>query len=473
MTDNTKKNKNTFNLIGPKEWLPFQKSWVVADDRSKIYRDNIRFFTLPTINTNCIEYQGDYLNLFASLATDETLTISHQKDDQVQFVLFDWMNEINGISNLSDLVVFFSIAKGAIETAASRLIDGRFMAIFAQNIWIENKYIPVAWDLAKTASHFLSLRDEKIMCFREPIDRHPNASHVGTSYAMYLCKDPENTSREDPTWNIEAFCNQSDQPRRDVALPSWFILKPQRRKADEVLHPAKYPEELVTMFISEFTEKDQNVFDPMSGTGSTQVGALRAGRNAYGTELSEFFWRIANNRLSETVNPTQMSLFGEEEVSQCYRLECGDARRFKDFNFPHIDYLLTSPPYWDMLNMKGAETQAKRQELGLRTNYSESAVDLGNQADYEKFLDELVHIYSSIFAQMGSGRLATIVVKNIKKKGVSYPFAWDLSHRLTPVASLIAEHFWLQDDISIFPFAFGRTWVSNTFHQYCLTYRIE
>lgn len=473
MTDNTKKNKNTFNLIGSKEWLPFQKSWANADDMSKIYRDNIRFFTLPTLSTSYIDYQGNQLELFASLAMNEQLKISDQKDDQVQFVLFDWINEISAISNLSDLMEFLSMAKIAIETAAPRLIDARFMAIFATNVWIENKYIPVAWELAKTASHFLSLRDEKIMCFKEPTDHHPNASHVGTAYAMYLRKDPENTSRKDPTWTIDAFCNQPDQPTRKVALPSWFILKPQRRRADEVLHPAKYPEELVTKFVSEFTEEDQNVFDPMSGTGSTQVGALRAGRNAYGTELSEFFWQIANNRLSETINPTQMSLFGDEEVSQSYRLECGDARRFKDFNFPHIDYLLTSPPYWDMLNMKGAETQAKRQELGLRTNYSESDIDLGNQEDYEKFLDELIDIYSSIFAQMGSGTFATIVVKNIKKKGVSYPFAWDLSHRLAPAASLIAEHFWLQDDISIFPFAFGHTWVSNTFHQYCLTYRIK
>jgi DNA modification methylase len=77
-------------------------------------------------------------------------------------------------------------------------------------------------------------------------------------------------------------------------IPSWFILKPQPRKKDEILHPAKYPEDLVEMFIRTFSRENDNIFDPMSGTGSTQLGALKLNRNGYGTELSEFFTEIAD-----------------------------------------------------------------------------------------------------------------------------------------------------------------------------------
>jgi hypothetical protein len=472
VTDLPKKNKNTFNLIDSKEWLPFQKSWTIADDAEKVYRDNVRFFTLPTLEVKDVAYDGNQAEVFSSIVSAEKITVTQDQSTSIQFALFDWINEIKGITQLSELDGFLRRAQNAIDMASQNLIDGRFLAIFAQNKWIEDRYVPIAWELAKMASRVLSLRDEKIMCFKNQLDSHPNSPIAGVAYALYLRRDAEPTSLQDGEWDVASFTSLPEQPVITNELPSWFILKPQRRSADEVLHPAKYPEELVTMFVSQFSKENDNIFDPMSGTGSTQMGALSIGRNAYGTELSTFFWEIANNRLLELVNPTQMSLFEDAAISNEFRIECGDARRFAEFSFPRIQYLLTSPPYWDMLNMKGAETQAKRQELGLRTNYSESEMDLGNQGDYSKFLDDLVDIYSTIFQQMGSGALATIVVKNIKKKGVSYPFAWDLSHRLTGVATLISEHFWLQDDISIFPFAFGRTWVSNTFHQYCLTYRI-
>ena len=59
----------------------------------------------------------------------------------------------------------------------------------------------------------------------------------------------------------------------------------------------------------------------------------------------------------------------------------GDARKIKDFHFPKFDYVITSPPYWDMLNMKGAETQANRRNTGFNTNYSDNTDDLGNLSD--------------------------------------------------------------------------------------------
>ena len=43
------------------------------------------------------------------------------------------------------------------------------------------------------------------------------------------------------------------------SIPGWFILKPQQRKKEVILHPAKYPEELVEMFVSVFTNENDNV----------------------------------------------------------------------------------------------------------------------------------------------------------------------------------------------------------------------
>jgi DNA modification methylase len=78
---------------------------------------------------------------------------------------------------------------------------------------------------------------------------------------------------------------------------SWFIHNPPPRKKDVLQHPAKFPETLVQEFIEFFTKQGQVVFDPMAGTGSALVAALRSGRNSYGIELNPDYAQIARDIL--------------------------------------------------------------------------------------------------------------------------------------------------------------------------------
>ena len=48
-----------------------------------------------------------------------------------------------------------------------------------------------------------------------------------------------------------------------------------------------------------FTRKGETVLDPMAGTGSTLVAALRAGRNSYGIELNPKYARIAKQIIED------------------------------------------------------------------------------------------------------------------------------------------------------------------------------
>ena len=209
----------------------------------------------------------------------------------------------------------------------------------------------------------------------------------------------------------------------------------------------------------------------MSGTGSTQLAAVQLGRNAYGTELSDFFAKISNERINEYLNPRQKSLFPEDKIHVDFKILNKDVRDINDNDFPMFDYIITSPPYWDMLNMKGAENQAKRKQKGLKVNYSDDDRDLGNIDDYNDFLEELVVIYFNILKFLKPEGYITIIVKNIKKKGRNYPFAWDLARKLSKELYILPEFFWLQDDINLAPYGYGNTFVSNTFHQYCLNFK--
>jgi DNA modification methylase len=248
---------------------------------------------------------------------------------------------------------------------------------------------------------------------------------------------------------------------------SWFIHNPPPRKKGVLRHPAKFPETMVQEFIEFFTKKGQTVLDPMAGTGSTLVAALRSGRNSYGIELNSKYADIARQVIEEERGSLgdSISMLKSEIIN-------GDALLAANYQLPEIDYVLTSPPYWDMLHAKGAGTQKKRRaDSELDVFYSDDPNDVGNLHDYEEFLSKLVDIYASLKSLLREKAYLTIIVKNVKKGGKIYPLAWDLSRELGKTYTLKDEKLWLQDNQSLAPYGLGSAWVSNTFHHYCLQFR--
>ena len=250
---------------------------------------------------------------------------------------------------------------------------------------------------------------------------------------------------------------------------SWFIHNPPPRKKGVLVHPAKFPETMAQEFIEFFTKEGETILDPMAGTGSTLVAALRAGRNSYGIELNPKYAKIAAKIIDEERN-----VLGEKVEGLTSKVINGDAANALDLGLVTFDYVLTSPPYWDMLKAKGAETQKKRRDSDeLDVHYSDDPNDLGNIEDYEKFLEGLIDIYKRLKPLLREKAYLTIIVKNVKKGGKIYPLAWDLARELGKTYTLKDEKIWLQDNQSLAPFGMGSAWVSNTFHHYCLQFRNE
>jgi DNA modification methylase len=250
---------------------------------------------------------------------------------------------------------------------------------------------------------------------------------------------------------------------------SWFIHNPPPRKKGVLVHPAKFPETMAQEFIEFFTKEGETVLDPMAGTGSTLVAALRAGRNSYGIELNPKYARIARQIIEEERNT-----IGSPIENLKSEIVNGDARLADNYQLPMIDYVLTSPPYWDMLHAKGAETQKKRRGSdGLDVHYSDDPNDMGNIKEYEKFVEGLVDVYQRLKSLLRPKAYLTIIVKNVKKRGKIYPLAWDLGHELGKTYTLKDEKIWVQDNQRLAPFGLGSAWVSNTFHHYCLQFRNE
>ncbi|HEY3476032.1 MAG TPA: DNA methyltransferase [Anaerolineales bacterium] len=263
--------------------------------------------------------------------------------------------------------------------------------------------------------------------------------------------------------------NDLDPKRWLKFQKSWFLHNPPPRKKGVLVHPAKFPETLAQEFIEFFTKRGDTVLDPMAGTGSTLVAALRAGRNSYGIELNPKYAEIAKQIIQE-----ERSTLGDPISNLQSQIFNGDAAQITTYQLPSINYVLTSPPYWDMLHAKGAETQKKRRTSDeLDVHYSDDPNDLGNIRDYEEFLEKLVNIYVGLKPLLCEKAYLTIIVKNVKKGGKIYPLAWDIARKLGKTYTLKDEKIWVQDNQRLAPFGLGSAWVSNTFHHYCLQFRNE
>lgn len=250
---------------------------------------------------------------------------------------------------------------------------------------------------------------------------------------------------------------------------SWFVLRPPRRKENEILHPAKYPETLVEEFIKFFTKKNAWVIDPFLGTGSTLIAAANCDRNGVGVELNPSYFQTSSQRILEKgLSKKQIPLLGNSIELESLFEQNSIKRKF--------DFCITSPPYWNQLERKSIR-QKSREENGLDTKYSESANDIGNINSYEEFLEQQGKIFDNIFDVLKPNAYLTIITNNVYCDGKLFPLAFDTASSLTRRKekswTLKDEKIWLQDDKKLIALGVNNAWVGNRHHQYCLIFRKE
>ncbi len=251
------------------------------------------------------------------------------------------------------------------------------------------------------------------------------------------------------------------------ATKSWFVINPRSRSRGQMSHPAKYPEELVRRFVTYFTKEDGWVLDPFAGVGSTLVACRETGRNAVGIELNQEFVDIGKAELQIAAgNGHQTLLLGDSANSRELI-----SHHFSE-NIPLFDYVITSPPYWNMLRKSRGGNQSihkQRQEEGLKQYYSESESDLGNIEVYEEYITGVGRIIRELRPLLSERAYLTIVVQNMRDvDGVLQPIAWDLARVFSKDYDLRQEMIWCQDNKKLGCWGYPTTYVSNVHHHYCI-----
>jgi hypothetical protein len=251
---------------------------------------------------------------------------------------------------------------------------------------------------------------------------------------------------------------------------SWFIARPPPRNALERAHPAKFPEPMAEEFVRFFTKSGMWVLDPFAGTGSTLLAARRLGRNAVGLELVPAYARFAERRVSRAGDPSTGRAI--VLVADSRRL----AEVWKAHGLPPVQFVLTSPPYWDILSKsRGGVLSVHRRRItaGLPAVYSQDGRDLANLHDYDDFLAVVVDVLTQAAALLEPRRYLVVVLQNVRdERGRIRRLAWDVAQHLDgPLLTFQGERIWCQDSKPLGIWGYPSTFVPNYHHHYCLIFR--
>lgn len=239
----------------------------------------------------------------------------------------------------------------------------------------------------------------------------------------------------------------------------------------EKQHPAPYSFQDISRLILFFTKRGMKVLDPFGGVGSTAKACEVTGRICTSIELSKHWNNLAILRLEKEVG---------KGASKKHTFINGDSCDvLRQMQTAFYDFIVTSPPYWGILNKQDQKVKRNRVANNLATKYSDDQKDLGNVSDYNKFLDILVNtVFMECARVLKPNKYMAIVVSDFRNHSDYISFHSDLINRLNKKATfdgyilkLQGTKILIQNHKSLLPYGYPFAYVENIHHQYVLIFR--
>ena len=238
-------------------------------------------------------------------------------------------------------------------------------------------------------------------------------------------------------------------------------------------HPAPYSYQDIAHLITFFTKRGMRVLDPFGGVGSTAKACELEGRICTSIELQERWRDLSIERLEYEVG------IG---TSNNHEFILGDSREIlKTIPSSSFDFMVTSPPYWSILNKK-ADHKVKKERISndLATNYSDNdEKDLANVGSYEEFIKILVDdVFLESARVLKPKKYMCLVVSDFRDKSSFISFHSDLIQALNNretsdgfKVTLQGVKVLLQNHKSLLPYGYPFAYVENIHHQYILIFK--
>ncbi|MGC8483652.1 MAG: DNA methyltransferase [Thermodesulfobium sp.] len=227
------------------------------------------------------------------------------------------------------------------------------------------------------------------------------------------------------------------------------------------LHPSPKPPQLMRDIIRFFTKPNQIVLDPFMGVGATLLGASLLGdRSAVGIDIEKKYIDIYKEVSKENSLKEQIAILND--ARNILKID-----EIKDRIF---DFILTDPPYSDMLARK--RTGGDRKDKGT---FTEDPRDLGN-IDYQSFLTELRVILNDAIKLLKNKGYIAIFCKDVQPtKNYHNLLHADIVESITKIPHVYFKGYkiWFDKTINLYPYGYPFSYVSHQLHQFILIFRKE
>lgn len=249
----------------------------------------------------------------------------------------------------------------------------------------------------------------------------------------------------------------------------WFS---EKCKDDKIAfgHPAPFLIKDIEKLISFFTKKGMKVLDPFNGSGTTIVAGSNLKRIVYGIDLNQEYVTLSEERLKEKnrFNQKDYFLYNADSI-----------KKISDFENEFFDYVVTSPPYHNILKNKASGLRSDNSKKGYRNGsrqgvdyYSENENDLGNQKTFDDFLNLLSVVMQNIYLKLKEGKYCSIIISDftVDKKEVCVQacvvkMMQEIGYEFVGTITL------LQDNKPLYPFGYPFAYKINHHNQNIINFR--
>ena len=230
-------------------------------------------------------------------------------------------------------------------------------------------------------------------------------------------------------------------------------------------HPAPFLIKDTQKLISMFTKKGMTVLDPFCGSGTTLIASCNIGRFGIGIDLNAEYKELALDRLNQYKN---------------FKYIVGDTLDKIDL-IEKVDYIVTSPPYHNILKNEGKGLREDKQNKGFRHSgrigveyYSDNQDDLGNKESYKDFIQSLKLIMKKCHTTLNSKKYCSIIISDftVDKKEVNAQ--GDIVNMMCDIGFVFSgTTVLLQPNKPLYPFGYPYAYKINHHHQNIITFKKE
>jgi len=172
--------------------------------------------------------------------------------------------------------------------------------------------------------------------------------------------------------------------------------------------------EVVRNLILRYSKENDHLLDCMIGGGTTAIEAKILNRHITCTDINE-----------DALKRTKESLIFDVENKSKQRIRKCDARKLSFIKDEEIDFILTHPPYADIIR------------------YSDGKIleDLSNIHDIDKFIRQMGNVAKELYRVLRPNKFCAILIGDTRRKKMYQPMAYKVMDQF------LQQGFELKEDI--------------------------